>query len=479
MNKYLLLSLSEKEKRHTVRNNEFSPFEIGIPLLDISDETIEEIYYFRWQTYAGQIKTTPDGYVVTEFLPDVSWAGKYNTINCPAGHHFYEGRWLHDRKILSDYAKFWFTEGAQPRKYSFWAADAILTACRTWGSYALIEEIYESAKKNVLEWEKSHKRDTGLFYQIDNYDGMEFSISGNGERPTINSYMFADYTALSEMAKILGREDEEREYKKKADELRRLINERLWDGDFYKNRSEEAGYEIADVREEIGYIPWCFGIPEEGMSGAWKYLNDENHFYAPYGPCVAERCHPRFMFEHTHMCLWNGPSWPFSTCQTVTALGNLLRDYNQDVMTKSDYYKLLKQYASCHYIERDGVREPWIDENLDPFTGEWLARKNMIRDGRADWDRGRDYNHSTFCDLVISGLAGVRLTDGVLEVEPLFSEDDLDYIALDGVLYRNKTISVAYDKTGERYGRGCGLFVFVDGELAAHSDELGKLTVNI
>ena len=99
MNKYLLLSLSEKEKRHTVRNNEFSPFEIGIPLLDISDETIEEIYYFRWQTYAGQIKTTPDGYVVTEFLPDVSWAGKYNTINCPAGHHFYEGRWLHDRKI--------------------------------------------------------------------------------------------------------------------------------------------------------------------------------------------------------------------------------------------------------------------------------------------------------------------------------------------------------------------------------------------
>ena len=479
MNKYLFISKDEKERKHTIRKNEFSPFEIGIPLLDISDETIEQIYYFRWQTYAGQIKMTPEGYVVTEFLPDVSWAGKYNTINCPAGHHFYEGRWLHNRDILKDYARFWFTEEAEPRKYSFWAADAILTASRTWGDYSLIKDIYEDAKKNVEAWEKSHKRDTGLFYQIDNYDGMEFSISGSGERPTINSYMYADYKALSEMAKILGLADEEKEYRDKADELRTLINERLFDGDFYKNRSEDTGYEIADVREEIGYIPWCFGIPEDGMSGAWKYLFDEKHFAAPYGPTVAERCHPRFMFEHTHMCLWNGPSWPFSTCQTITALGNLLKDYKQNVMTKSDYFRLLKQYASCHYIEKDGVREPWIDENLDPFTGEWLARRIMIEQGREDWDRGRDYNHSTFSDLVISGLAGIRLIDGTLEVEPLFGEGDLEYIAIDGVKYRDRYISVAYDKTGERYGRGKGLTVWVDGEKTAMSDTLEKITVKI
>lgn len=479
MNKYLLVNKDEKAKRHTVRDNKYSPFDIGIPLLDISNETLEQIYYFRWQTYLGQVKMTPDGYVVTEFLPDVSWAGKYNTINCPAAHHFYEGRWLHNRDILKDYARFWFTEGAQPRKYSFWAADAMLTACRTWGEYSLLDDIYEDAKKNVSEWERTHKRDTGLFYQIDNYDGMEFSISGNGERPTINSYMFADYTALAEMAKILGKSDEEKEYEAKASELRTLINERLWDGDFYKNRSENTGYEIADVREEIGYIPWCFGIPEEEMSSAWKYLFDENHFAAPYGPTVAERCHPRFMFEHTHMCLWNGPSWPFSTCQTITSLGNLLRDYNQDVMTKSDYFKLLLQYASCHYIERDGVKEPWIDENLDPFTGEWLARKIMIRDGRADWDRGRDYNHSTFCDLLISGLGGIRFSDSTLEVEPLFGEGDLDYIAVDGIKYRDSFITVAYDRTGERYCRGKGLSVWIDGKEAIHSDGLKKLTVKI
>ena len=51
---------------------------------------------------------SPAGFVITEVLPNVPWAGKYNTINCPAAHHFYEGRWLHNTRYLASYAKFWF-----------------------------------------------------------------------------------------------------------------------------------------------------------------------------------------------------------------------------------------------------------------------------------------------------------------------------------------------------------------------------------
>ena len=478
---YLFLNKDEKQKKHECRYPEFSAFKVGFPLLDISNETLEDVYYFRWQTYCQQIKMTPLGFVVTEFLPEVSWAGKYNTINCPAMHHFYEGRWLYNRDILRDYAKFWVSGEGNVRKYSFPLADSVVTACRTWGDYSLAEEIYEKMKANYGEWEKSHGRDTGLFYQIDNYDGMEFSISGNGERPTINSYMYADARALAEVARRLGKTDEADEWDKKADKLLSLINERLWDKDaeFYKNRSESTGYELADVREEIGYIPWLYGIPSEDKAVAWKFLNDEKHFKAPFGPTTAEKCHPRFMFEHTHMCLWNGPSWPFSTCQTLGALAKLLHGYDQQVMTKADYFDLLLKYASCHYIERDGVRELWIDENLDPFTGEWLARKRMIAGGRADWDRGVDYNHSTFCDLVISGLAGIDYTNGTLTVEPLFGDGQISYFCLDGVMCGDKSVTVLYDKDGKRYGQGAGLFVFADGELKAKSDTVGKLEASI
>ncbi|MBI4325685.1 MAG: hypothetical protein HY674_10535 [Chloroflexi bacterium] len=97
----------------------------NVPLFECPDKDIEEIYYFRWWTFRKHLKQTPDGFIVTEFLPAVGWAGKHNSINCAAGHHFREGRWLSDPRYLDDYALFWFRKGGNARSYSFWAADSI------------------------------------------------------------------------------------------------------------------------------------------------------------------------------------------------------------------------------------------------------------------------------------------------------------------------------------------------------------------
>lgn len=482
--KYCILDLNHIKEKFSFNIGKRTPYEIGIPLLDISNATIKEIYYFRWHTYCKHIKNTENGYVVTEFYPNVPWAGKYNTINCPAAHHFNEGRWLHDRVYLNDYAKYWFLDKeAEPRKYSFWAATAILSACHTWGDYTLLEELYEPLKENYVAWEQSHRRECGLFYQIDNCDGMEYSISGHGLRPTINSYMCADAFALAEIAERLGKAEDQKYYLEKGEKIRSLINEKLWDekSEFYKNLSEKSGYKFADVREEIGYVPWCFNIPEDKMSVAWKFLNDENYFKAPYGPTTAERNHPEFMAEFDHECLWNGPSWPFATSQTLTAMINLLNNYKQEYISKSDYYNLLNQYAACHYIEEDGKKRPFIDENIDPFTGEWLARKILlsITPPRDDAHRGEDYNHSTFCDLVLSGIAGVRINSGKLMVQPLVTDNDLDFFCADGIIYNDKSICVLWDKYGTRYQKGKGFFVFVNGEKIAWSESLNNVKIQV
>src|SRR5271155_4476304 len=71
----------------------------NIPLFECPDKDIELTYYFRWWTYRKHIKQTPDGFIITEFLPDVPWAGKGDSIDCAAGHHIYEGRWLADPKF--------------------------------------------------------------------------------------------------------------------------------------------------------------------------------------------------------------------------------------------------------------------------------------------------------------------------------------------------------------------------------------------
>jgi hypothetical protein len=63
----------------------------NVPRFECPDKDLEEIYYFRWWTFRKHIKQTPDGYVISEFLPSVPWAGKYNGINCAAMHTTMKG----------------------------------------------------------------------------------------------------------------------------------------------------------------------------------------------------------------------------------------------------------------------------------------------------------------------------------------------------------------------------------------------------
>ena len=115
----------------------------------------------------------------------------------------------------------------------------------------------------------------------------------------------------------------------------------------------------------------------------------------------------------------------------------------------------------------DGRTVKWIDENLNPFTGDWISRTVIERTpkmkARFPRERGKDYNHSTFCDLVITGLCGLRprFADGV-DVKPL-APTAWDWWCLDGVRYHGRTLTILFDRDGSRYGRGKGLSVFEDG----------------
>ena len=83
---------------------------------------------------------------------------------------------------------------------------------------------------------------------------------------------------------------------------------------------------LVDVREQHGFTPWYFNLPDagEGYETAWKQLMDPKGFYAPFGPTTAEQRHPDFKISYEgHECQWNGPSWPLSTAVTLTALANL------------------------------------------------------------------------------------------------------------------------------------------------------------
>jgi hypothetical protein len=98
-----------------------------------------------------------------------------------------------------------------------------------------------------------------------------------------------------------------------------------------------------------------------------------------------------------------------------------------------------------------------------------------------DHDRGKDYNHSTWIDLIIEGLIGLRAAlASLLVVHPL-ADETVGYFALDNLYYHRHNISVLWDPNGTQWPHaGCdGLCVFVDGKIANQSSSLTRLEVTL
>jgi hypothetical protein len=461
----------------------------NVPLLDCPDKEIEETYYFRWWTYRKHIKQTPDGFIITEFLPPVGWAGKHNSICCAAGHHLHEGRWLKTRQYLDDYSRFWFRNGGDPRRYSFWAAEAAWARYLVTGDRKLLIDLLPDLIKNHEAWEGDHRDDNGLFWQVDGCDGMEVSISGaldpraEGYRATINSYMYGDALAIARIADLASQQAVAERFRSKAVELKDLVQAKLWDpeSEFFKVLPRGRGTRVSDVREQHGFTPWYFDLPDPDKAVAWRQLMDPRGFYAPFGPTTAEQRHPKFAVAYQgHECQWNGPSWPYSTCITLTALANLLNDYSQSFVTPQNYFEWLKIYTRSHHLKRDDDRVvPWIDENLNPTNGDWIARTLLRQRGQEIPERGKDYNHSTYCDLVISGLVGLRPAAGdVVEVNPLVPAT-WDYFCLDQIPYHGRELTILWDKTGDRYHRGKGLRLLSEGTEFAAAPGLRRVRASL
>ena len=424
---------------------------IAFPGFISSDRELNITYNYRCELYQRHVKETPAGYVITEFLPDVPWAGIYNTISCAASHHFREGRWMHDVTPLREYAEFWCTTG-NPRLYSFPISNSILALTNVTGDRTIAKRLYPELARIYREWD-DHKTPGGMYSQIDGYDGGEFSISGSGLRPPLNSYMTADARALCEIAEAVGDAESAARFREEADTLTRRINEDLWNPALGMYGVISDSGERRYVRELLDYIPWMYGIPPAGRDECFRYLLDETCFLAPYGLRTADASHPDYRKPFHHECLWNGPVWPFATAQTLTAVIEYLHTTENPTITSADFTRLLLQYA---YTHRDEDGTPFLDENMDPDTGIWLARSILREWGRDDCERGRHYNHSTFIDLVITGICGIRPADGdELTVHPLGTS--LESFVLEDVRYHGHTLTVAWS-------RESGLVVTVDGD---------------
>ncbi len=484
-------------------NRDWDWYRANVPLFDCPDADIRTTYYYRWELLTKHLTygSANSGYSFTEFIDRPFWSGAYGANSCPAGHQLYEARWLRDPQFARDYARYWFrTPGSQPRNYSTWLADAVWAVHRVHPDAGFVTDLLPDLLKNHEGWEKRHfVPAVGLFWQTGHDDGMEFNINSRqtkdilrgapGYRPTFNAYMWADALAIGRAADLAGDKATAAAYRAKAAGIKDHIQTRLWDPKrkffFPMSQRDEAadGFSVKAQtlthqtgrhagseygRELIGYVPWQFGLPDagKGYEAAWKKLGDKDGFAAPFGPTTVERNDPMFLLKKS-CCWWSGQSWPYATSQTLKAMANLLQGYEQDAVAPADYVRLLQTFARTH--RKDG--RPYLAEACHPDTGSFA--------GHDGYNHSEHYFHSSFNDLVVTGLVGLQTRDDdVLEVRPL-APADWPYFALDGVPYRGHAVGVAWDRDGTRYKHGKGLHLLVGGRVVATSVKLGPLAAKL
>lgn len=471
---------SEYVKNYVPNDKALDWLSRNVPLFECPDTTLEKIYYYRWWAVRKHLKETPDGFVFTEFITPVNHAGKYNTVSSALGHHINELRWLRDGKYLNDYINFWLyvdpkTPKPHLRAFSSWLQYAIYERYLVNGDKKFIRDNIEALDADYKAWEKEKGVPSGLFWQYDVRDAMEESISGGrkeqNRRPTLNSYMYGNAWALSKMADLLKVDSLKTKYAQKAEHLRKLVHDSLWDNEEQFFKVLHTTGKLDDAREELGYIPWYFNLPydEKKYAAQWDQLIDTAGFKAPWGITTAERRHPLFRTHGTgHGCEWDGAVWPFATTQTLKGLSNLLNNYrNVGKMNPSVFYNELHKYAWSH--QKRGL--PYLGEYQDEKNGEWL---------KGDNPRSSYYNHSGFADLVINDLVGLKpRQDNILELHPLIPKDHWDWFFLDNVPYHGKLLAIRWDKDGRKYRQGKGLSIYADGKKIYQGAALQPITVKM
>ncbi|KAI0804472.1 six-hairpin glycosidase [Xylaria sp. FL0064] len=473
-----------------------------IPFFEASDANITEVYYYRWNIFrAHQRDLGAQGYITTEFIDDVSWQFFPSAfLDDATQFHFNEARWCRDRRFRVDHANFIYSADFDVRHFSENMAAAVWDAYLVDGVQSDIIALLDGMTKVYDAWQDDHFDTSKQLYFIEPLlDATEYTIAsidascgvdgftgGDSFRPSINAYQYGNALAIANIAGLAGRSDIQDDYMARAVSLKANVQNFLWNSTYehfidryYASTGCSAYWDFIRGRELVGYLPWLHNLPDDEpeYAQAWAHLTDPNKLAGTFGLRTNEPTYEYYMVQYRYdaatglrECQWNGPTWPYQTSQVLSALANVFDQYPtttaQGIITTTDYMDILRQYASYHYNKNRGGYLN-IEEDYDGRIGAPIV----------GLDRSSHYFHSSFIDLVISGLVGIRPSaEDVLGINPLGV--DLDYFRLEGVIYHGNEIAVQWDIDGSRYGTQ-GLVVEVGDTVVATSSSMKRLSVNI
>ncbi|KAI0399707.1 Six-hairpin glycosidase-like protein [Xylaria palmicola] len=449
----------------------------NIPYIDIPDQLIQDVYYYRWTSLQRNLRyvTAGTGYMCTEFIHPVGYAQAFGTIDAAAGHQIDESRWLRNTAYADDYIQLYTRGPANPLQYTQWILDATNRRAMVTGDSQFLATQLKDMVRVWHLWDPFFDTNAGLYYYQPVWDAQELSLPGfivdpnntnwdlrkdgpDTYRPSHNAYMVANARAIARAAQIAHDGFLRSQFSKIADSIEAAMYKRLWapEQEFFMDviRPNNPNLTRLTGREQVGLFPYRFGIGlnESYAQPALDSMFDPKGFYAPYGPTTLEIRDPWFAAtkpDPNYCCWWNGMSWPYSTGHTLKSLAAIYRS-GVTTATAEQYHEYLQIYARTQ--QKNGM--PYVAESHAPFEDVW---------SRDDRNHSEHYDHSTNNDDVITGLLGIiPQPDDTLRISPIVPSN-WTYFALENLAYHGHLVTVLYDKYGTRYNAGVGLSVFVNG----------------
>lgn len=180
------------------------------PFFEAADADLTRAYHYRWRVFFMHAKhTRRDGWVVSEFLRHVGWAGPHGSINCAYGHHAADARWLRDPRILDDYSTFWWRHPKADKRYTWWPAHAAYERYRLDGRVEPLQRLYPQLVDEYTRWVNrssipdGHGKGQPCLWQACHDDGEENSVGFDGCRPTIAAAVAGEAGALAAISFVL------------------------------------------------------------------------------------------------------------------------------------------------------------------------------------------------------------------------------------------------------------------------------------
>lgn len=491
-------------------------FDRNVATFECSDPYITKMFWHRAYLLKKNFMNPREGRIQRRAATEGRWRSDWyhNIISYGAGHQVREARWFADPSYSWGHLLTWVEnprkdqiypshirpEGEKGGQYTDWISSTALDAMAVHPDMAALKAAIDPLARNARAWIAVYDKDNDFLPVVDSHwwTGMEWQPSffafnqfkpdegdpyeADLERVDLAAYAYGDARNVARCAELAGDTRTATELHALADNIKNAVEKKLWNADwqfFLSNRYKDDAPAL--VKEVIGVYPFYFGLPTpgKGYEAAWKSLVDPEEFWSEFPVRSCSKKCPAYMPTRGWAagrnvlsgCMWNGPTWPHANSIVLTAMARTLREYPKCDLTRKHLLNLFQSFTMAQYRNQD-MRYPWTGEYYRTDTGEWLTGE-------------RDYNHSTWLDVLIPDLCGlVPRQDDTIEIDPLLPADGAwTHFLLDGQFYRGHTLTIVWDAPdGVKHYEGLadeGLTLFVDGKQRAHRADLGTIKLKL